>query len=242
MATETQQHPLMSGTVAISRNGNHQYWVDDGPKMRSVTSVIRHVEGGTFGVGLNWALKMVRENGGDLDAPKRLSREALDSGVRLHDAVDTYIKRGTIAEDPVFMAWYNALGDEPWLASEVFLYHPTLQPGYGGTADALSFDIHSGMTLYDWKTVDPDSWRQHGSTLRIHKDAAQLAAYTDALVAMRSAYAPTRGCIAYVMRDGSGVEVVDVDLEHGSRVFHASRALYLITTPGPHTAKTGGPA
>jgi hypothetical protein len=232
MPTETQQHPLATGTVAISRNGNHQYWVDEGPKMRSVTSLVKHVEGDTFGVGLNWGLKIARENGGDLDAPRRLGKEALDGGVQLHDAVDTYIKHGTITEDPVFMAWHNALGDEPWLASEVFLYHPTLQPGYGGTADALSFDIHSGMTLYDWKTVDPNSWQKYGSTLRINKDAAQLAAYADALITMGSAYAPTRGCIAYVMRDGSGVEVQDVDLEYGGKLFRASRELYLLTQGG----------
>ncbi len=232
MPTETQQHPLMSGTVAISRNGNHQYWVDDGPKMRSVTSLVKHVEGDTFGIGLNWALKIARENGGDLDAPRRLSKEAMDSGVQLHDAVDKYIKHGTITEDPVFMAWHNALGDKPWLASEVFLYHPTLQPGYGGTADALSSDIHFGMTLYDWKTVDPDSWQKYGSTLRINKDSAQLAAYAYALITMGSAYAPTRGCIAYVMRDGSGVEVVDVDLEYGDKLFRASRELYLLTQGG----------
>ena len=232
MPTETQQHPLTSGYVAISRNGNHQYWIDDGPKMRSVTSLVKHVEGDTFGVGLNWGLKIARENGGDLDAPRRLSKEALDGGVKLHDAVDTYIKHGTISEDPVFMSWYNALGDEPWLASEVFLYHPTLQPGYGGTADALSYDIHkypSGMTLYDWKTVDQNSWQKHGSRLRINKDSAQLAAYADALITMGSAYAPTRGCIAYVMRDGSGVEVEDVDLEYGGKLFRASRELYLLT-------------
>jgi hypothetical protein len=229
MPTETQQHPLTSGTVTISRNGNHQYWVDDGPRMKSVTSIMRHIEGDTFGIGMNWALKVARENGGDLDAPKRLSKTALDSGVRLHEAVDTYIKRGTITEDLVFMAWYNALGNEGWLTSEVFLYHPTLQPGYGGTADALSFDIHHGITLYDWKTVDPDSWQKYGSSLRINKDSAQLAAYASALTAMGSTYAPTRACIAYVMRDGSGVEVVEADLERGERLFQASRHLYVLT-------------
>jgi hypothetical protein len=226
MATETQQHPLTAGTVTISRNGNHQYWVDDGPKLRSVTSLATHIGGDTFGVGMNWALKVVRENGGDLDAPKRVSKEALDSGVQLHDAVDAYIKRGTITEDRVFMAWYNALGNESWLASEVFLVHPTLH--YGGTADALAFKSYSGITLYDWKTVDQNSWQKYGCTLRINKDSAQLAAYASALTAMGSTYAPTRGCIAYVMRDGSGVEVVEADLERGERLFQASRSLYLM--------------
>ena len=230
MPTEKQNHPLtLNGSVTIYRNGNHQYWVDDGPKMKSVTSLVKHVEGDSFGVGLNWGLKIARESGGDLDAPRRLSKEALESGNRLHEAIDTYIKHRTITEDPIFMAWYNVLGDERWLASEVFLYHPLLLPGYGGTADALSFDTNSGVTLYDWKTVDPGTWQKHGSKLRINKDSAQLAAYADALKAMGSMYTPTRGCIAYVMRDGSGVEVVEADLLHGSKLFHASRELHLLT-------------
>jgi hypothetical protein len=59
MPTETQNHPLSDGsTVNINRNGNHQYWVDDGPKMWSVTSLVKHISGDTFGVGSNWALKM----------------------------------------------------------------------------------------------------------------------------------------------------------------------------------------
>jgi hypothetical protein len=230
MATETQQHPLADGsTVSISRNGNHQYWVDGGPKMQSVTSLTKHISGDNFGVGVNWALKLARENGGDLDAPKRLSKESLDSGTELHRAIDDYIKHGTIDESPLFMLWFNKVGQEAWLASETFLYHPGLEPGYGGTSDALALNDSGTVTIYDWKTRETESYEKYGGYLQ---ETAQLAAYADALTTMGSRYAPTRGCIAYVMRDGSYVDVVEVDLAYGSSLFAASRDLHLLTKRG----------
>ena len=231
MATETQQHPLASGSVVnINRNGNHQYWVDGGPKMRSVTSLVKHIPGDTFPIGLNWALKMARENGGDLDAPRRLSKEALDSGTELHRAIDDYIRRGTIDESPLFVAWYNKLGQQAWLASETFLYHPGLEPGYGGTADALALNDSGTVTIYDWKTRERESYEKNGGYLH---EVAQLAAYADAITAMGSLYTPIQfSCIAYVMRDGSYVDVVEVDLAYGSKLFAASRELHLLTKRG----------
>jgi hypothetical protein len=228
--SDTQWHQLNNGeTVSISRNGNHQYWIgDNGPKMRSVTGMISHIEGDTFGVGLNWGLKMVREHDGDLNAPRSINKESVDTGNRLHEAIDRYITNGTITEDPVFMSWYNELGGEEWLASEVFLYHPDML--YGGTADAISLSTDGTVTIFDWKTVDPNSWQKYGANLRINKDSAQLAAYASCLTTMGSVYAPLRGCVAYIMRDGSGVDVVEVDLERGSKLFRASRELFLLTT------------
>ena len=230
--SDPQQHPLIDGSsVSISRNGNHQYWIgDSGPKMRSVTGLISHIEGDTFGVGLNWGLKMVREHGGDLNAPRRINKESVDIGNHLHEAVDTYIKHGTISEDPVFMAWHNRLGEEDFLASERFLYHPDLL--YGGTVDAISMDRSGDIAIHDWKSVEPGSWAKYGSSLRINKDTAQLSAYADALTQMGSVWAPSTGSITYVLRDGSGAEVVEVDLERGSKLFQASRALALLTQGG----------
>jgi len=233
MASETQQHPLVDGsTVTISRNGNHQYWIDNGPKMKSVTTMLRHLEGDTFGVGLNWGLKVVRENNGDMDAPKRLNATSIAVGNALHEAVDAYIQHGTIdEEDQLFLAWFQAIGEPTdWLASERFLYHPALQ--YGGTLDSVSMNADGEVVIHDLKTVEPQSWARYGSTLRINKDSAQLAAYADALTAMGSIWSPTKGCITYVLRDGSGAEVVEVDMERGSKLFQASRELFLLTQGG----------
>jgi hypothetical protein len=228
---DTQQHPLADGkAINIYRNGNHQYWLDGGPRVKSVTSVVKHVEGDTFGVGMNWALKVARENGGDLNAPRLLSKEAAENGVRLHEAVDTYIKHGTITEDPTFMSWYNELGREEWLASEIFLYHSNML--FGGTADAVSLSTDGTVTLFDWKTVDPSSWQKYGASLRLNKDSAQVAAYAAALSQLGSVYAPLRGYVAYIMRDGSGTEVVEVNLKRGLALFNASRELFLLTTGG----------
>ena len=233
MPTEVQQHPLSDGTsVAISRNGNHQYWVGDGAKMRSVTSIVKHVEGDTFGVGLNWGIKMIRKHNGDLDAPKRMNASSIEVGNHLHATVDDYIQNGTIdEEDPLFLAWFRAIGEPTyWLASERFLYHPVLQ--YGGTLDAVSMSADGEVVIHDLKTVEPQSWAKYGASLRINKDSAQLAAYADALTAMGSIWSPTRGYITYVLRDGSGAEVVEVDLERGSKLFNASRELFLLTQGG----------
>mgnify|MGYP005821213799 CR=1 FL=1 len=233
MATETQQHPLADGsTVTISRNGNHQYWIDDGPRMKSVTSLLRHIEPDSFGVGLNWGLKMVRENDGDMDAPKRMNATSIATGNALHEAVDAYIQHGTIdEEDPLFLAWFNAIGEPTyWLASERFLYHPVLQ--YGGTLDGVSMNADGEVVIHDLKSVEPDSWSRYGSSLRINKDSAQIAAYCDALTAMGSIWFPTSGYITYVLRDGSGAEVVEVDLERGSKLFQASRELFVLTQGG----------
>jgi len=233
MATETQKHPLADGSaVNISRNGNHQYWLDDGPKVKSVTSIIKYVEGDTFGVGMNWALKVVREMGGDVNAPRRLTKQSLDIGNALHEAVDAYIRHGTITEDdPVFLAWFQKGQDVEWVASERFLYHP--QMAFGGTVDALSQESDGSIAIHDWKTVDSESWNTHGDSLRRNKDWSQVSAYADALRAMNSVWGQiTKGYITYIMRDGTGVAVVAVDLERGSKLFQASRQLYLLTQGG----------
>ena len=76
-----QQVELADGrVVSISRNGHHQYRIktdtdkDYGPLMPSVTTTTGHLSGDTFGIGMNWALKVARENGGDINAPKVSSR------------------------------------------------------------------------------------------------------------------------------------------------------------------------
>jgi len=231
--SDTQQHPLADGSkVSISRNGNHQYWIgDNGPKMRSVTTMLKHIEGDTFGIGMNWALKLVRENNGNINAPRQVSKESVDVGNRLHEAIDQYIRNHVVnEEDPLFLAWFNKVGEaNDWMASELFIYNPSLDPNYGGTVDAISMDNKAEIVIWDWKTKERESYEKYGGYLH---EQAQLAAYTDALRAMGSVYTPTKGCIAYIMRDGSYVDVVEVDLERGSKLFNASRELFLLTKGG----------
>ena len=228
MTTETQQHPLADGSsVEISRNGNHQYWVGDGPKMKNVTGLIGHVDGDGFGAGMGWALKMARENGGDLNAPRLLSKQSADIGNQLHEAIDGYIKTGTISEDPLFMAWYAEHQHMDWIGSEKFLIHPEMK--YGGTVDALALNSLNDTVIHDWKTVEPGSWHKYGDTLRRHKDWAQLAAYAYALEGMDSLWVPTSGFITYVLRDGSEAVVMEADLKLGLKLFKASRELFLMT-------------
>jgi hypothetical protein len=229
MGTETQHHALKDGTtLTISRNGNHQYWLDDGVKVPSVTGLTGHIDGDGFGAGMGWALKQAREHDGDLDAPRRLSKEAMDSGTALHDDIDQYIKSAMVAEgNPAFVAWMHEVGErKEWLAAEQFVFNRALS--YGGTADAFSLSPEWGSrdsVIWDWKTKNPESYAKYGGSA---KDHAQLAAYAMALREMGSILAPSSGYIAYVMRDGSGVDVVPVDLEQGWELFKASRTLSLL--------------
>jgi hypothetical protein len=228
MPTETQQHLLADGTmVDISRDGRHQYWIEGGPKMKGVTSLIGHIDRDSFGVGMNWALKMARENGGDLDAPRRSTKASMDTGTQLHESIDRYIKTGEIAEDPLFMAWYGEHQYRDWIGSELFVIEPELE--FGGTVDALALNGQDKAVIHDWKTVEPGSWHKYGDTLRRHKDIAQLAAYTYALEGMDSLWVPAEGYITYVLRDGSEAVVVEADLKLGLRLFKASRELFLMT-------------
>jgi hypothetical protein len=244
MAIETQEHLLQArltgdDTLTISRNGNHQYWTHQGTKVPSVTTMATHVDEGSFGAAMGWTLNQIKDNGGDLGAPNRISKQAMEDGNQLHAAIDAYIQNGTIAEgNPLFIAWLHEVGEKhDWLDSEQFIYH---EKGlFGGTLDALSRDKEyphrddsiSSM-VWDWKTVDPKSWAKHGSTFRHAKDSAQLAAYASALQHMGSIYVPTRGCIAYIMRDASAVVVEEVDLAWGWRLFQASHIIYNLRKDG----------
>jgi hypothetical protein len=229
MATEIQDHPLEGGgTLQISRNGNHQYWVDDGIKVPSVTGLVGHVDGDGFGAGMGWALKIAKAHE-DLDAPRRVSKAAKDEGTRLHEDIDAYIKTGAVAEDnPLLVAWLHELGNRDWLTSESFCYNAS---GFGGTIDAISRE-DNGLYIADWKTVDPDSWHKHGSSLRRAKDSAQLAAYAYTLREMGSIYAPLYGSIAYIMRDASKIVVEEVDLAWGWKLFQASKTIYDLRKKG----------
>ena len=225
MPTETQQHPLASGSLEINRNSQHQYWLTGGDKVPSVTGLIGFVDGDGFGAGMGWALKVAREQGGDLEAPRRVAQEAKDLGTQLHDAINAYIYRGVVAEEnPVFVAWLKEFSNERWLASERFVY--SSNHAFGGTVDALSLRAQ-GATLFDWKTVDRSSWEKHESSLRMAKDSAQIAAYAHALNEMGSRYAPiSEAHIAYVLRDGSKCVVEEVDLDWGLELFLTSRKMY----------------
>ena len=238
MATTTEQfHELQNGeTITIARKDGrgHTYTVDGGNPMPSATSLISHVEADGFGVGVGWATKRIRLADGDLDAPKFATDEAIAQGNALHADIEGYIKDNKVNEEnPAFTSWLRSIGTHwDWLATEVFLYHPTLR--YGGTLDAISWGGRDNAPIiWDWKTKDPDSYGLYGGSL---KDHAQVASYAMALREMGSTYAPVSANIAYVMRDGSGVDVVEVDLEAGMALFLQSRKMKTMAADFKHLA------
>jgi hypothetical protein len=222
MPNEIQTHELVLGeSVTISRNGNHQYWVDDGPKMSSVTSQLGHLDADGFGMGMGWALKQARLANGDLEAPRRIGKEAQEIGTYLHEGIEQFIASGHIDEENYLLTTLlQGVGQRDWIATERFLYHPEYL--YGGTADAFSQE-ESGIALWDWKTKDAESYAKYGPGI---KDMAQASGYVMALRAMGSALSPDLAYICYVMRDGSDVQIVPVDIEKGWELFKASNHLH----------------
>ena len=66
MPDETQRLTKSDGsTVTVSRNGNHHYRVNGGPPLPSVTSLIGHIAGDSFGAAMGWPRKRLDQSGGD---------------------------------------------------------------------------------------------------------------------------------------------------------------------------------
>ena len=221
MPTESQLHPLRDGSsIEIFVNGLHQYWTEhDQVKRPSVSALTGHVDRDAFGVGMGYAIKQI---GLGLD-PRKSTKDAAEEGSKLHQDIQAYINEGTIEESDLFIKWHQEFGNKEWITSERYVFNPELL--YGGTLDAIGITATSSQ-LYDWKTVNPDSWEKYGSSLRKAKDSAQIAGYALALESLGSAFDVDQAFIAYILRDGSAVEVEPVDLEWGKELFLGSRYLY----------------
>ena len=221
MPTESQLHPLKDGSsIEIFVNGLHQYWTDnDQVKRPSVSALTGHVDRDAFGVGMGYAIKQI---GLGLD-PRKSTKDAAEEGSKLHQDIQAYINEGTIEESDLFIKWHQEFGNKEWITSERCVFNPELL--YGGTLDAIGITATSSQ-LYDWKTVNPDSWEKYGSSLRKAKDSAQIAGYALALESLGSAFDVDQAFIAYILRDGSAVEVEPVELEWGKELFLGSRYLY----------------
>ena len=221
MPTESQLHPLKDGSsIEIFVNGLHQYWTEhDQVKRPSVSGLSGHVEKDAFGAGMGYAIKQINSG---LD-PRKSAKDAAEEGSKLHQDIQAYINEGTIEESDLFIKWHQEFGNTEWITSERYVFNPELL--YGGTLDAIGF-IGGSSQLYDWKTVNPDSWHKYGSSLRKAKDSAQIAGYALALESLGSAFDVDQAFIAYILRDGSAVELEKVDLDWGKRLFKYSMSLY----------------
>lgn len=240
MPTEAQEHIAVDGsTLTIFRNGNHQYWSDRYPdlgKVPGATSLTGHVDSGSqmFGAGKGYAVKQIRNNGGDLSAPDAHTKRSIEAGTAFHDEVDRYIKEGLVSESPEFLAWFHTLGESTkWVASESFVICSSWDGGFGGTIDALAqeaavqVDSRSLVTLYDWKTLEEDHWNAYGSSLRKPKDTAQIGAYVWALRSMPSKWWPSKAYVAYVVRgENAACHVEEVNIDLGIELFTASYSMH----------------
>lgn len=236
MTQETQQHPNRKGDAVfeITRNGRHQYKYDKVSQTETmreahrnvwlpgVTTITGHIGGDNFSMVMNWTLKQIREADGDIEAPKRSGTEARETGEKLHQDIDNFIKNPTApqAEDnDLFMRWHRELGGHKWVASEQFVVSTSY--GYGGTADAISLEPE-GFAIWDWKTKMP------GYTIR-QPELSQITAYALAMDSMDHPQTPVKAYIACVMRDGSGIDVIPVDISpvgHNAKLFFIGQDMY----------------
>ena len=238
MPTETQRlfRRDNDGTIPIdiSRNGRHQYSVNGGPLLPSTTGILGHLDSDGFGIGMNWTRKLIRESG-DIDAAHKASNEARDLGTAFHASVESYVKTGFITEDPMFSRWLERFQKHTFFGIEKFVANEKLGDGYGGTIDALSLetDHRAGkdvVAVWDWKTKDPDSFNKYGPS---KKDFAQVAAYAKALTSLDTVFGPAElGYIGYVLRDGSAIHVVEVDIELGWELFQLSHRIHTLMKGG----------
>ena len=235
MSGDIQRHPNSKGDAVfvVTRNGRHQYKyhqeyanrngsTEASAWMPSVTTLTNHIGADNFSMGMNWALKQVRESDGDIDAPKRSGTEAREIGDKLHRDIDSFIKNPNApqAEDnDRFMLWHRELGSHKWVGSEQFLVNTNY--GYGGTSDAISLEP-DGFTIWDWKT------KKQGYTIR-PSELAQITAYALAMESMDHPLTPVRAFIACVIRDGSGIDITPVDISpvgHNAKLFFVGRDMY----------------
>ena len=257
----TQEHPysdrLTDGKRTLywkiirkdSRGGHlYQYTYPDGATtewLPSVTSLLKHAEPDSFGIGVNWAAKLIRESG-DYDAAKVASKEAIDSGNNLHESIEHYIETGSLDEESdMFMAWYEHVGKHHhWVASEVLVAYEFGNVPCGGTVDAISLDDKTNrFVIWDWKTKNSESYR--GPSV---KDALQLGKYSELLWWMSSRYAHLgdmidspfyrympEARIAYIMRDASDVKVVSVDVDKAATLYDQAAHLQAAMKEGKET-------
>ena len=237
---EKQEHPLADGgSMVVYRDGRHRYYDEEAHvACPSVTTTLVHLDP-PFGAGKGWAVKLIKDDytqqGKDgvphFDIPDIQSSEARKLGNELHNAIDEYIKDGTVDESNLaFSAWFKEFSRTEWVASEQFVLSSGEHGLFGGTLDAISMDKDGELVLHDWKSKS--SFREVG-----RKDMAQIGGYYLGLKSMGSAYLPQKAVISYVLRDGSGLHNIPVNLEYCVELFKSARHLWTLTVADHYYGK-----
>lgn len=219
--------------VHIARTPRHKYSYyikggdtgerSQGTNMPSVTTIGGYIGADSFGAGVGWAQSVIRKNNGDPDAPKSAAEKSMHLGTALHDAIDRFVQFREMPDevDDAFMSWHREIGSQRmWVASELMVVDLALE--IGGTIDAISAE-NGSYAIWDWKTKDRNA---KGTFHKDPKDQAQIAAYARALRSLGHQFTPQRGYICYIMRDGSGLEVTEVDLPRAEKLFDLGYNMY----------------
>ena len=185
--------------------------IEEAP-LKSVTASLSPVEGSPNGL-VWWAAKLAAESG-NASQHQFENKKTIDIGNQLHEDIENFINNNVVAENPLFVAWYKAVGEPAyqeggtWLGTEVFTYDPTTERA--GTLDAVYQAPSGEVTLYDWKTKNTKSYYDHNPFI---KDHVQAFAYCWSLWNTMSPVRPDKMKVVYIMRDEDHkVEIAEVPL------------------------------
>ena len=219
-----QRTPRHKYSYYIIKRGDgsmNPHW--QGSNMPSVTTIGGYIGADSFGAGVGWAQSVIRKNNGDPDSPKAAAEKSMQLGTELHNAIDKFVQFREMPDeaDDAFMSWHREIGSQRmWVASEMMVVDIDID--VGGTIDAISAE-NGSYAIWDWKTKDRNA---KGTFHKDPKDQAQIAAYARALHRLRHQFAPQKAYICYIMRDGSGLEVIEVDLAKARKLFDLGYDMY----------------
>ena len=218
-----QRTPKHKYSYQITSERRERQPVGEGSNLPSVTTIGGCIAHDGFGAGVGWAQWLIGQHKGDVAAAERASKQTMQRGTDIHNVIDKFIKVRDMPEenDDAFMSWHREIGSQHmWVASEMLVVDTTLE--IGGTIDAISVE-NGSYVIWDWKTKDRNS---RGTFHKDPKDKAQIAAYARALHRINHQFTPQKAYICYIMRDGSGIEVVDVDLTKACKLFDIGHSMY----------------
>ena len=82
--------------------------IEEAP-LKSVTASLSPVEGSPAAL-IGWASKLAADSGNSRQHQAE-NKKTIDIGNQLHEDIENFINNNVVSEDPLFVAWYQAVGE-----------------------------------------------------------------------------------------------------------------------------------
>ena len=228
-------------TIRQEKHGKgHRYFVEGDERVDasrpliSCSSIARYANSSGADGLMYWAADHALATG-KRDGFREASDKATAFGKAIQDEIAEHISTGKHPEQPslLFGSWYSSMQERGinWLASEMMVYHPTLQ--YAGTLDSIGV-VDDEVTIFDWKTTNGLDSKGRRKKLGDSTHATQIAGYLLAMAQhpTHKVPLPTRAVICYLLKDIHEVVWHYVDMPAAERAFLASYELHTINEGG----------